>query len=114
MVEKKHFEKANSRLNIAETVIQNFVGTPLSGFLYATAIALPFFLNSIGFLIAAIFVFLIPAHLVLHNKASVEASEKKSFVADIKFGLSYLWHDQDLRPLVTITTTLGFFFSLST
>lgn len=114
ILEKKHFERANSRLNIAETVIQNFIGGPLSGFLYATAVVLPFVLNSAGFLIAAIFVFLIPAHLITESRDETkEPAEKKSFIGDIKFGLKYLWNDSDLRGLVTITTSLGFFYSLS-
>ena len=114
ILEKKHFERANSRLNIAETVIQNFIGGPLSGFLYATAVVLPFVLNSAGFLIAAIFVFLIPAHLITESRDETKApAEKKSFIGDIKFGLKYLWNDSDLRGLVTITTSLGFFYSLS-
>jgi MFS family permease len=114
ILEKKHFERANSRLNIAETVIQNFIGGPLSGFLYATAVVLPFVLNSAGFLIAAIFVFLIPAHLIKESRSEPqETAEKKSFIEDIKFGLKYLWSDLDLRGLVTITTSLGFFYSLS-
>ena len=114
ILEKKHFERANSRLNIAQTVIQNFIGGPLSGFLYATAVVLPFVLNSAGFLIAAIFVFLIPAHLITESRDETkEPAEKKSFIGDIKFGLKYLWNDSDLRGLVTITTSLGFFYSLS-
>ncbi len=115
ILEKKNFEKANSRLNIAETVIQNFIGAPLSGFLYATAIVLPFVLNSLGFLIAAIFVFMIPAHLISHgSSATVSETEQKSFIGDIKFGLNYLWNDRPLRRLVATTTSLGFFYSLST
>lgn len=115
ILEKKHFERANSRLNIAETVIQNFIGAPLSGFLYASAIVLPFLLNSIGFLVAAVFVFLIPAHLIKDSRGEEkEVAAKKSFVGDIKFGLKYLWNDPDLRGLVIITTSLGFFYSLST
>ena len=115
ILEKKNFEKANSRMNIAETVIQNFIGAPLSGFLYATAIVLPFILNSLGFLIAAIFVFMIPAHLISQG-SSVETTvaEKKSFISEIKFGLNYLWNDLPLRRLVATTTSLGFFYSLST
>lgn len=115
LLDKKNFERANSRLNIAETVIQNFIGAPLSGFLYASVIVLPFILNSLGFLIAAIFVFLIPAHLI--SRGSLEAKkddEKKSFIGDIKFGLNYLWNDRPLRRLVATTTSLGFFYSLST
>jgi len=115
ILEKKNFEKANSRLNIAQTVIQNFVGAPLSGFLYASAIVLPFILNSLGFLIAAIFVFMIPAHLISHGaSAAVTDSAKKSIIGDIKFGLNYLWNDRPLRRLVATTTSLGFFYSLST
>jgi len=117
ILEKKSFEKANSRLNIAETVIQNFIGAPLSGFLYASAIVLPFILNSLGFLIAAIFVFMIPAHLISHGSSAAVASAdnvKKSFIGDIRFGLNYLWNDRPLRRLVTTTTSLGFFYSLST
>ncbi len=115
ILEKKNFEKANSRMNIAETVIQNFIGAPLSGFLYATAIVLHFILNSLGFLIAAIFVFMIPAHLISQG-SSVETTvlEKKSFISEIKFGLNYLWNDRPLRRLVATTTSLGLFYSLST
>jgi Na+/melibiose symporter-like transporter len=102
-------------MNIAETVIQNFIGAPLSGFLYASAIVLPFVLNSFGFLIAAIFVFMIPAHLISHGSSvAVTDREKNSFIGDIKFGLSYLWNDRPLRRLVATTTSLGFFYSLST
>ena len=115
ILEKKNFEKANSRLNIAETVIQNFIGAPLSGFLYATAVVLPFILNSLGFLIAAIFVLMIPAHLISHGSTEDKHEvEKKSFIGDIKFGLNYLWNDRPLRRLVATTTSLGFFYSLST
>jgi MFS family permease len=115
ILEKKNFEKANSRMNIAETVIQNFIGAPLSGFLYATAIVLPFILNSLGFLIAAIFVFMIPAHLISQGSSTeTTVAEKNSFISEIKFGLNYLWNDRPLRRLVATTTSLGLFYSLST
>lgn len=115
ILEKKNFEKANSRMNIAETVIQNFIGAPLSGFLYATSIVLPFILNSLGFLVAAIFVLMIPAHLISQgSSADTTVVEKKSFISEIKFGLNYLWNDRPLRRLVATTSSMGFFFSLAT
>lgn len=115
ILEKKNFEKANSRMNIAETVIQNFIGAPLSGFLYATSIVLPFILNSLGFLVAAIFVLMIPAHLIAKGSSPENAAaEKKSFISEIKFGLNYLWNDRPLRRLVATTTALGFFYSVTT
>jgi Na+/melibiose symporter-like transporter len=87
----------------------------LSGFLYAIAIVLPFALNSLGFLIAAVFVFLIPAHLVSQSKEMpVGNNQKITFVGDIKFGLAYLWNDKKLRNLVIFGTSVAFFFSLAT
>ena len=115
ILDKKDFEAANSRMNIAHTVIQNFIGAPLSGFLYASAIVLPFILNSLGFLVAAIFVLMIPAHLISHGSTDANLdAEKKSFISEIKFGLKYLWNDRPLRRLVVTTSSLGFFYSLST
>ena len=49
ILESKDFEKGNSRLQISQTVIQGFIGAPISGFIYAFAIYLPFFINSLGF-----------------------------------------------------------------
>jgi MFS family permease len=115
ILEKKHYEHANSRISTAETVIQNFIGAPLSGFLYAIAIVLPFALNSLGFLIAAVFVFLIPAHLVAHTREiQVVEDEKITFISELKFGLSYLWNDEKLKFLVIFGTSTAFFFSLAT
>ena len=60
VLDKENFEKGNSRLSISEVVVQGFIGAPMSGFLYATAIALPFFFNSVGFMIAALLALSIP------------------------------------------------------
>ena len=60
ILEEKNFEKGNSRLQISETVIQGFVGAPISGFIYAIAIALPFFINSLGLAVAALLALSIP------------------------------------------------------
>ena len=58
---------------------------------------------------------MIPAHLISHGSADDKHEvEKKSFISDIKFGLNYLWNDRPLRRLVATTTSLGFFYSLST
>lgn len=48
ILEKKDFEKGNSRLQISEVIVAQFAGTPLSGFLYAITIALPFYFSTTG------------------------------------------------------------------
>jgi len=60
ILDEEHYEKGNSRLQISETVIQGFIGSPLSGFLYALAIWLPFFINSIGYAVATLLALAIP------------------------------------------------------
>ncbi|MEN9324807.1 MAG: hypothetical protein RL414_561, partial [Actinomycetota bacterium] len=53
MLEKDELERGNSRLYLAETVIQNFIGNPSGGFLYGIAMGLPLIVSGSGYFIAA-------------------------------------------------------------
>ena len=113
VLDKENFEKGNSRLSISEVVVQGFIGAPMSGFLYATAIALPFFFNSVGFMIAALLALSIPIqHLQIAREKTSEP--KKSFREDMKFGINYLVRDRILRRLVLTTSFIGVCYSLAT
>jgi MFS family permease len=114
ILDKKDFEKGNSRLQISETVIQGFIGAPISGFIYALAIYLPFFINSLGFAISALFALSIPVKYL--QDIRVEEAEKTPtrFVEDIKFGISYLFNQKVLRRLVVTTATIGLCYSMGT
>jgi MFS family permease len=113
VLDKENFEKGNSRLSISEVVVQGFIGAPMSGFLYATAIALPFFFNSVGFMIAALLALSIPIqHLQIAGEKTSEP--KKSFREDMKFGINYLVRDRILRRLVLTTSFIGVCYSLAT
>ena len=112
VVEEKNLERANSRLQVAETVIQEFIGAPISGLLYSIAIVIPFIANSAGFVIATILILLIPSQLIknLHS----ETTEKKStFKEDLSIGLKFMFGHARIRKIVFITTSIGFFASLS-
>ena len=109
ILESQHYEKANSRLQISETVIQGFVGTPISGFLYAIAIFLPFAINSTGFFIAAIFALSIPTVV----KQGLTSEEPISFISEMKFGAKYILEHKQLLRIVLTTTSIGFCYSLS-
>ena len=112
ILEKKDFEKGNSRLQISETVIQGFVGAPLSGFIYALAIYLPFFINSLGFAIASLFALSIPVKYLQDVRAEEAEKTPKHFIADMKFGISYMVNEKTLRRLVVTTASIGFCYAM--
>jgi len=108
------YEKGNSRFQISETVVQGFVGTPLSGFLYAVAIYLPFVINSVGFLVAAALAASIPVKFLQDLRSEENAEKKPGFVADMRFGISYLYNNKALLRLVVTTASIGVCYSMST
>lgn len=114
ILEEKYFEKANSRLQISETVVQGFIGAPLSGFLYALAIYIPFFFNSVGYIISAILALSMPIHFLQDVRKEERKAEPKHFVADMKFGISYLYNHKLLRRLVLTTSLIGVCYSMAT
>ena len=114
ILEEKNFEKGNSRLQISETVIQGFVGAPLSGFIYAIAISLPFFINSLGLAVAALLALSIPIKYLQDVRKDEAAKEKTKFVADMKFGIRYLFNEKVLRRLVVTTASIGVCYSMGT
>ena len=114
ILEEKNFEKGNSRLQISETVIQGFVGAPLSGFIYAIAIALPFFINSLGLAVASLLALSIPIKYLQDVRKDDVEKEKKKFVADMKFGIKYLFNEKVLRRLVVTTASIGVCYSMGT
>ena len=114
IVDEKNFEKGNSRLQISETVIQGFVGAPISGFIYAIAIALPFFINSLGLAIASLLALSIPIKYLQDVRTDNVDKEKKKFVADMKFGIRYLYNEKALRRLVVTTASIGVCYSMAT
>ena len=113
ILEEKNFEKGNSRLQISETVIQGFVGGPLSGFIYAIAIALPFFINSLGLAVASLLALSIPIKY-LQDVRQDDVEKEKKFVADMKFGIKYLFNEKVLRRLVVTTASIGVCYSMGT
>jgi MFS family permease len=114
ILEEKNFEKGNSRLQISETIVQGFIGAPLSGFIYAIAISLPFFINSLGFAVAALLALSIPIKYLQDVRHDDAEKEKKKFVSDMKFGIKYLFNEKALRRLVVTTASIGVCYTLGT
>jgi MFS family permease len=114
ILDKSQLEKGNSRLQVSETVVQGFIGTPLSGFLYAIAIYIPFIANSLGFLVAAVLAASIPAKFLQDIRNEVSEKVKPDFLAEMKFGIGYLYNEKALLRLVLTTASIGLCYSMST
>jgi MFS family permease len=114
ILDEQHYEKGNSRLQISETVIQGFIGSPLSGFLYALAIWLPFFINSIGYAVATLLALSIPIQYLQDVRLESASEKKPHFIEDIKFGIEYLYNHKVLRRLVITTASIGVCYSAAT
>ena len=114
VLKKKQLERGNARLEIGAVTVGEFVGAPLSGVLFATAIILPFFFASTGIFIAAVLVLMIPGQFRRKPTSADGAVEKSKFWPDIRFGIKYLYEDKVLLRLVITTALVGLFFASST
>jgi MFS family permease len=112
ILDEEYYEKGNSRLQISETVIQGFIGAPLSGFLYALAMWLPFMINSIGYAVATLLALSIPIQYLQDVRTENAKENKPHFIEDIKFGIRYLYNQKTLRRLVITTATIGVCYSM--
>jgi MFS family permease len=112
VLEKDQLDRGNARLQITGITLGEFVGTPLSGVLYATAIALPFYFGSLGVLAAVLIVLSMPLKYS-NQPLSAPKANKTGFWEDIRFGIKYLYQDKPLLKLVLLTSSIGFFYAAS-
>jgi MFS family permease len=110
MLKPELLERANSRLQIGATTVGEMVASPMSGVLYALAIGIPFVSGTAAIGLALVLVLLIPGSYRKVMNLDVSAAPT-SALADMKFGIKYLYEDKNLLRLVLYTTTVGFFFS---
>ncbi|MGH9186655.1 MAG: MFS transporter, partial [Acidimicrobiales bacterium] len=87
--------KANGRLYAIETIMNNFVGAPLGGLLFAAAVALPFAGSAGCYLVAAGCLALMVGRYRPERDGEVPAPMR----TDIAEGLRFLWNHRLLRTL---------------
>lgn len=113
---KENIERGNSRVSVAHTVLQSFVGAPLGGALYAVAIWVPFFFNTAAYAVSALLILLVPpAVKQAYARPELDVDKPKtSFTEDVKIGIRYLLGHKVILRLVLITTAVGFAFAAAT
>lgn len=102
-------ERGNSRLQIADTVMQQFVGIPLGAMLYAAMAYSPFLGISVCYVVTMVLVGSIAKDAL---QLDVVNRKPQKLRTEIKAGLSYLWTDKTLFRLVMTTGIVGFFYAM--
>lgn len=94
-------ERANGRLYSVEFSANTFVGTPLGSIMFAAAIALPFGVDAVSFVVATLLILTIDGDF---RHVAVSRHETDSLYAEMRTGLRWLWRNPLLR---TIAVSLG-------
>jgi MFS family permease len=106
LVTRDQLDRANGRMQSAEIVVQNFIATPVAGFLFAAAIVLPVWLTGSGFLIAGLLALTIPAAAARGHRAEAapDASAPDALRASFGQVVSFLVHHRFLRSMIILTS----------
>ena len=111
-VPKQHLGVANSRLTGTRIVANDLVGPPLGAFLFGAGLAVPFGVNAICMLVAAVLVSRIASRPI----AGAGTAETRHLRREIVEGIRWLWGHPPVRALfLTIfffNVTFGAAFSL--
>jgi MFS family permease len=104
-------EKANGRIEGAQVVVDTFIGSPISGVLFAVAIAIPVWTTAGGFLVSAVLALFLPA-CVARAARDVDAAPPmhrgvRRLVHEARESLQFVAHHRQLRGLLVLTTVAG-------
>ena len=111
LLKGNQLERGNSRLQIADTVMQSFIGVPLGAIIFAAIAFTPFIGISVCYVIAIILVASISSKAMQNVRVS-DAPKRSTLRVEMKEGLVYLWNDKVLFRLVVTTGAVGFCYAL--
>lgn len=111
LLKGNQLERGNSRLQIADTIMQSFIGVPLGAFIFVSAAYSPFLGLAACYVAAMVLVSTIPSQS-LQQIRSADAPKRSALKVEIKEGLLYLWNHKVLFRLVMTTGAVGFCYAL--
>jgi MFS family permease len=104
---KTKIVQANSVFSMIQTG-GSVVGNPVGGFFYqAFGAPLLFLFNGISYLFSAANLLFTRIPRILHER------EKSHFLADLKGGLSFVWHFRGLRVIISVAAIINFFANMA-
>lgn len=93
LVPRQKLDRANGTLFAAMTAVNRFIGPPVGGWLFGIGVALPIFVDSASFAVAALFVLSISGRF-----APVAAGDPREPIrASIAEGMRWLWSHRPIR-----------------
>ena len=104
IVETEQLETANGRMWTSESRMQNFMGPPLASVLLGLSVFAPLMFDGASFFASAGLIALIASSMIKKQKIS---EVKPDFRAELKEGLTWLWHHPFLRPLAFILGSIN-------
>ncbi len=104
IVDTDQLETANGRMWTSESLMQNFLGPPLASVLLGLSVFAPLAFDGASFFASAGLIGLIATSMIKKQQIS---EVKPNFKAELKEGLSWLWHHPFLRPLAFILGSIN-------
>ena len=105
-VDQPDLERAIGRLGSTELAMNDLVGPPLGGLLFGLAIAVPFGVDAVTFVGAALVMGMMTGSY-RPAAAPVGAVDRPSMRASLAEGIRWLWNHRLLRTLALVSTALG-------
>ncbi|WP_329423830.1 MFS transporter [Streptosporangium sp. NBC_01495] len=96
IVKSADLPRANARMQTAFFAVNQFAAPPLGAALFVMATALPFGINAVTFVLAAVL------FSTLRGVRRAAPAERRSVRADIGEGLRWLWNHSTLRMLTVV------------
>ena len=110
IVGTEHLDTAKGRMWTAESLMQNFIGPPLASVLLGISVFAPLAFDGASFFASAGLIGLIASSMIKRQDIS---PTKKDFKAELKEGMSWLWHHPFLRSLAIILGSINAISALS-
>ncbi len=111
LLKGSQLERGNSRLQIADTIMQSFIGIPLGAVIFVSAAYSPFLGLAACYVAAMILISTIPSNSMQPPRAA-DAPKRAPLKTEIKEGLVYLWQHKVLFRLVMTTGAVGFCYAI--
>jgi MFS family permease len=125
VVKRSQLDRANGWMQTAQVTIDNFIATPIAGVLFAISLALPLWVEGVGYIIPIVLAIMLPisaarplrdrTHVPDATAPDIEAGAIAEPVAtplaesgvSVREAISYLWHARYLRTMVIFTSIVG-------